>query len=255
MSSSGDYPTIQAAIYAAEPSDEIIVSLGTYVENINVGGKNMIMCSTERKSPTLVGSDIIDGNEMARSKAPIASALYNSVSLGFDVADPLDICDDSIDGQEKMEAIRSKTVLASSSDPLVGTFQGSVEPSDPEMSLPDLRIIFSSQGTFTWNFLGNWGFYDEDLYYWIWFPPLGSNGTYTYTESPKELSLSATWTGRLKSTNDPLCSCTKFSFYTTNPLYPYLRISAPYQETYPDTEHTNMWGMEHGQIREMPQFI
>ena len=52
---------IQGAIDAAQEGCEIIVSPGTYYENINFNGKNIILRSTDPTSPTLVASTIIDG--------------------------------------------------------------------------------------------------------------------------------------------------------------------------------------------------
>ena len=59
----GDHPTIQAAIDAAIYGDEIIVSLGSYIENISFKGKNIILRSTEPTNPSVVASTIIDGNQ------------------------------------------------------------------------------------------------------------------------------------------------------------------------------------------------
>jgi hypothetical protein len=58
-----DYSTIQAAISAASSGDEIIVSPGTYVENINFLGKNIVLRSTDPTSPTVVDATIINGNQ------------------------------------------------------------------------------------------------------------------------------------------------------------------------------------------------
>ena len=55
------YGTIQAAVDAASEGDEIIVSLGTYYENINFGGKNIILRSTDPMNPAVLASTIIDG--------------------------------------------------------------------------------------------------------------------------------------------------------------------------------------------------
>lgn len=52
----GDFPTIQAAINAASPGDTVLVSPGTYVENLNFDGKAITV--TSKKGPK---KTIIDG--------------------------------------------------------------------------------------------------------------------------------------------------------------------------------------------------
>ncbi|MBW8017329.1 MAG: hypothetical protein FVQ82_14200 [Planctomycetes bacterium] len=58
---SADFTTIQAAITASANGDTIIVSPGTYVENINMGGKAITLRSTDPLDATIVTSTIIDG--------------------------------------------------------------------------------------------------------------------------------------------------------------------------------------------------
>lgn len=56
-----DFHEIQAAINDANDGDEIIVSIGTYYENIDFEGKNITLRSTEPMNPVVVANTIIDG--------------------------------------------------------------------------------------------------------------------------------------------------------------------------------------------------
>jgi len=60
-----DYATIQEGINASENGDEIIVSPGTYVENINFAGKAVILGSLfyTTQDTSYISQTIIDGNQ------------------------------------------------------------------------------------------------------------------------------------------------------------------------------------------------
>jgi len=61
-----DYSTIQRGIDASVDSDTILVEIGTYYENINFNGKNIILlshfCYDESPDSAFLTSTIIDGN-------------------------------------------------------------------------------------------------------------------------------------------------------------------------------------------------
>ncbi|MFZ0033424.1 MAG: right-handed parallel beta-helix repeat-containing protein [Sedimentisphaerales bacterium] len=64
---SGEYSSIQSAINDANNGDTVVVSAGTYQENINFLGKAITVRSIDPNDPNVVAETIIDGNAPADS--------------------------------------------------------------------------------------------------------------------------------------------------------------------------------------------
>ncbi len=62
---SGQYSTIQSAIDDSNNGDTIIISAGTYLENIDFLGKAVILQSEDPNDPNVVATTIIDGSNPA----------------------------------------------------------------------------------------------------------------------------------------------------------------------------------------------
>jgi len=87
-----DYATIQEGIYASEAGDEIIVSPGTYVENINFAGKAVILGSLfyTMQDTSYISQTIIDGNQNGSVVTFNSGEDSTSVLTGFTITNGYD---------------------------------------------------------------------------------------------------------------------------------------------------------------------
>jgi hypothetical protein len=80
-----DYPKIQDALLWAANGDEIVVSPGVYVENINFNGKNVVLRSTSPTNPGTVATTIIDLNWKGRVVTFDGSETSSCLLSGFTI--------------------------------------------------------------------------------------------------------------------------------------------------------------------------
>lgn len=79
-----DYPTIQQAIDASVDGDEIIVSPGTYVEDIDFLSKDVIVRSTEPTDSDVVAATIIDGDNDPQNPGTVVTLSAGTIT-GFTI--------------------------------------------------------------------------------------------------------------------------------------------------------------------------
>jgi hypothetical protein len=81
----GSYSTIQEAIDAAAEGDEIVVSPGTYAEQVRFEGKNVILRSTDPADPAVVASTVIDHNNVGPIVVFAGTESTDCVLSGFTI--------------------------------------------------------------------------------------------------------------------------------------------------------------------------
>ena len=81
----GDFDRIQQAIQAVNNGDKIIVEPGTYLENIDFMGKEIILTSVDPSDPDIVSSTVIDGGSSGSVVSFKNSESNNAVITGFTI--------------------------------------------------------------------------------------------------------------------------------------------------------------------------
>ena len=63
-----DANTIQQALFFSRSGETIVLSEGTYYENIHIGGRNIILAGTEPNNPGVVAATVVNGDTDANSQ-------------------------------------------------------------------------------------------------------------------------------------------------------------------------------------------
>lgn len=109
-----DYPTIQEAIDAAYDGCVIIVSPGTYCENITICGKNIIVRSTDPTDPSVVAATVIDGNNRSSVVSFCGTELTTCVLTGFTITNGCRCFGAGIYGNGTMATIQYNLITGNS---------------------------------------------------------------------------------------------------------------------------------------------
>lgn len=117
-----DYQTIQGGIDQARSGDEVIVSPGYYVENLQYGGKNIVVRSTDPNNAAVVDTTIIDGNVAAPAVTFNGTESADAVLAGFTVINGtygIDGRNDSAHNPPTQATIRNNVISNNSSTGIV----------------------------------------------------------------------------------------------------------------------------------------
>lgn len=106
-----DFETIQEAINDSNTGDEIIVAEGTYVENINFMGKNIILVSTDPNDPDILAATIIDGNDANSVVTFSGTESSDCVLSGFTITGGREDSGGGIYGNHTMATIENNAIV------------------------------------------------------------------------------------------------------------------------------------------------
>jgi len=82
------YERIRYAISEATPGDEVVLSQGLYLENINFGGKNLVLRSTDPTDPAVVAATVLAGAGSAPVVTFAGGEDATCIVAGFTITGP-----------------------------------------------------------------------------------------------------------------------------------------------------------------------
>jgi len=94
-----NYATIQEAINNCSNGDVVIVDPGTYLENINFLGKDIVVTSSDPENPDIVATTIIDGNNQGSVVTFKNGESTEAILTGFTITGGYSTNNDSIEGE------------------------------------------------------------------------------------------------------------------------------------------------------------
>ncbi len=123
------YSTIQAAIDACANGDTVIVSPGTYYENINFNGKNITLTSLDPNDSNIAASTIIDGNAAGSVITFTGTEDESCVLSGFTITNGYidgNAMGSGICGNNTGACVRKCNIIANSTSSSAGTRGGGI---------------------------------------------------------------------------------------------------------------------------------
>jgi hypothetical protein len=107
-----DFATIQSAIDAARTGDSIIVYPGTYVENIQFKGKDIVLRSTDPTDTVTVAATIIDGGGIDSVVAFAGAETFNCILSGFTITNGNALLGGGVAGNRAKPTIKNSTITS-----------------------------------------------------------------------------------------------------------------------------------------------
>ncbi len=145
---SGDFTTIQAGINASADSDTVLVYPGTYYENLNMNGRNIILTSLELTTGNsqYIESTIIDGQRLL-SCIEIQNITNGATIRGFTIRNGFgtDI-QGSLGGGIFSQSVENTHIINCHFYDNIATLGGAVCAILSELTFSGLRIVHNSAG-------------------------------------------------------------------------------------------------------------